>query len=101
MPDIVIVLHEQEYHQEETFHQTGFSQSDVQTLIKLLRILNKLSALKQKSIGISRKSVCILKVISIEDRKKSSQMLAQHLAESSGTKVNTSTRRGSLIKNGL
>lgn len=52
--------------------------------------------MKKKKAVENPETLCILKVIS----KKSSQMLTQHLAESSGTKVNTSTRRESLIKNG-
>lgn len=48
--------------------------------------------------GKSQKPVCILKVISLRDRMKSSQMLALHLAESSGTKANALTMRKSLLE---
>lgn len=95
MTDMVVVLHQQGHQQQQTFPKTGFSQFYIQ------KLNNKVHTSKEKCSGISRNTLCILKVISIKDRKKSSQMLAQHLAELSGTKVNISTRKGSLIKNGL
>lgn len=38
-----------------------------------------------------------LKAISLKERKKSNQALAQHLAESSGTRVDVSTGRKRLV----
>ena len=52
---------------------------------------------KPKKLSVSDEQ--FLKVTSSRDRKKSTKDLAQHLTHSSGPKVNSSTRRRSLIRN--
>lgn len=99
----IVILHEEGNSQRAISRQTGFSRCAIQGVIKKFKASR--SVVDKKRSGRPRKlSVAdehYLKVTSLRDRRKSSQALAQDLAESSNTKVHASTVRRSLIKNGL
>lgn len=92
---VVVVWFQQGYCQQATAHQTG--------LLRFIRTVTR--NYEESGHDVYRiiqwriqKTVRILKVISLRDRNKSSQMLSWHLAESPGTKVNVRNR---LTRNGL
>ena len=101
----IIILHQQGHSQREISRQAWFSRCEIQAVFEKFQISGHVDDKKKKRRGRPKKlSVSdeqFFKVTSLADRKKSSKDLAQHLADSSGPKVDPSTVRRSLITNGL
>ena len=97
----IIILHQQGHSQTEISRQTGFSRCGIQGVEKFEisgHVEDKKRRGRPKKLSVPDEQ--FLKVTSLSDRKKSSKDLAQHLADSYGSEVDSSTVRRSLIKNG-
>ena len=96
----VIILNQQGHSQREISRQTGFSRCRIKAVIEKFQISGHVEDKKgPKKLSVSYGQS--LKVTSLRDRKNSNNDHAQHLADSSGSKVHSFTVWRSLIRNGL
>lgn len=99
----IIILHLQGHSQRQISKQTAYSRSGVQAVIKKFEESGQVEDRKRsgRPRKLSKSDEKFLRVSSLRDRTKSSKDLAQLLAASLGCRVDPSTVRRSLIRNGL
>ena len=99
----IIILHQQGHPQREINRQTGFSRCGIQAVVEKFQISGHIEDKKRRGRPkkLSVWDEQFLKATSSRDRNKSNKDLAQHLADSSGPKVDSSTVQRNLIRNGL